>query len=35
MDKEKIVGVITQTDLTSFLRSKLLINGTIEKIESG
>ena len=34
LDKKKLVGVITQTDLTAFLRSKLLINGTIEKIES-
>ncbi len=33
LEKEKLVGVITQTDLTSFLRSKLLINGTIENIE--
>jgi hypothetical protein len=24
-------GVITQTDLTAYLRNKLLINGTIEK----
>ena len=28
----KLVGVITQTDLTSFLRSKLLIEGTIESL---
>ena len=34
LDKERIEGVITQTDLTSYLRSKLLINGTMEKIES-
>ena len=34
LEDEKLVGVITQTDLTSFLRSKLLINGTIENIES-
>ena len=33
LDNEKLVGVITQTDLTSFLRSKLLINGTLEKLE--
>ena len=33
LENEKLVGVITQTDLTSFLRSKLLINGTIENIE--
>ena len=34
LEDEKLVGVITQTDLTSFLRSKLLINGTIENVES-
>ena len=34
LENEKLVGVITQTDLTSFLRSKLLINGTIKNIES-
>ena len=34
LEDEKLVGVITQTDLTSFLRSKLLINGTVENIES-
>lgn len=34
LENEKLVGVITQTDLTSFLRSKLLINGTIESIET-
>lgn len=34
LENEKLVGVITQTDLTSFLRSKLLINGTIDNIES-
>lgn len=34
LENEKLVGVITQTDLASFLRSKLLINGTIEKLES-
>ena len=33
LENEKLVGVITQTDLTGFLRSKLLINGTIENIE--
>ncbi|MCH8324465.1 MAG: CBS domain-containing protein [Thaumarchaeota archaeon] len=32
VDDEKLVGVITQTDLTSFLRSKLLIEGTIENL---
>ena len=34
LEGEKLVGVITQTDLTGFLRSRLLINGTIEGIES-
>lgn len=34
LDDKKLVGVITQTDLAGFLRSKLLINGTIKKIES-
>ncbi len=32
VDDEKLVGIITQTDLTSFLRSKLLIEGTIENL---
>jgi len=32
MEDGKLAGVITQTDLTVFLRNKLLINGTIEKI---
>ena len=34
LENEKLVGVITQTDLANFLRNKLLINGTIENIES-
>ena len=34
LDGEKLAGVITQTDLASYLRSKLLINGTIENIEN-
>lgn len=34
LENEKLAGVITQTDLTSYLRSKLLIDGTIQKIES-
>ena len=34
LDNDKLVGVITQTDLSSFLRSKLLINGVIDKLES-
>ncbi len=29
-----LVGVVTQTDLTNFLRSKLLINGTITKTDT-
>jgi len=35
LDNEKLVGLITQTDLTEFLRSKILINATIENIEAG
>ena len=34
LENENLVGVITQTDLTEFLRSKLLINGTLDNIES-
>ena len=34
LEDEKLVGVITQTDLADFLRSKLLIEGTIKNIES-
>ena len=34
LENEKLVGVITQTDLTSFLRSKLLIDGTVKNIEA-
>jgi len=34
LEDEKLVGVITQTDLTDFLRSKLLIEGTIKNIGS-
>lgn len=33
IENEKLVGVITQTDLASYLRSRLLINGTIKNIE--
>ncbi len=33
LEDGKLVGVITQTDLAGFLRSKLLINGTIDTIE--
>ena len=32
VDDGKLVGVITQTDLTSFLRSKLLIEGTVKNL---
>jgi CBS domain-containing protein len=32
LENEKLVGVITQTDLASHLRSKLLIDGTIKSI---
>ena len=31
---EKLVGVITQTNLAEFLRSKLLINGMLDNIDS-
>ena len=33
LDGDKLAGVITQTDLAGYLRSKLLINGTVETIE--
>ena len=33
LDDEKLAGVITQTDLTEFLRSKILINATVENRE--
>lgn len=33
LEGSNLAGVITQTDLASYLRSKLLINGTIENIE--
>ena len=32
LENEKLVGVITQTDLAGFLRSKLLIEGTVKNI---
>ncbi len=32
IDNEKLAGVITQTDLASYLRSKLLIEGTVKNI---
>ena len=34
LENENLAGVITQTDLTEFLRSKILINSTIENIEA-
>ena len=34
LDNDKLAGVITQTDLVGFLRSKILINGTIDNIET-
>ena len=34
LENENLVGVITQTNLTEFLRSKILINSTIEGVES-
>ncbi|KAG2471754.1 MAG: CBS domain protein [Nitrosopumilales archaeon] len=34
IDNGELVGAITQTDLTSFLRSKLLIDGTMENLEA-
>jgi len=34
LENERLVGVITQTNLTEVLRSKLLINGTVENIET-
>ena len=32
LENEKLAGVITQTDLASYLRSKLLIEGTVKNI---
>jgi len=34
LENEKLVGVITQTNLAEFLRSKLLINATVANIDS-
>ncbi len=34
IEDEKLAGVVTQTDLASYLRSKLLIKGTMENIET-
>jgi len=33
LDDDKLVGVITQTDLTGFLRDKLLVDKTIQNIQ--
>ena len=34
LENNNLVGVITQTNMTEFLRSKILINGTIDNLES-
>ncbi len=34
LENKKLVGVITQTDLADFLRSRLLIEGTVKNIGS-
>ena len=34
LENEKLSGVITQTDLADFLRSKLLIEGTMNNVDS-
>lgn len=34
LENENLVGVITQTNMTEFLRSKLLINETMDNIDS-
>jgi predicted transcriptional regulator len=34
LDNDKLVGVITQTDLSVFLQSKILINGIIYNLEA-
>ncbi len=34
LENGKLVGVVTQTDLADFLRSKLLIEGTVKNIDS-
>jgi CBS domain-containing protein len=33
LENEKLAGVITQTDLAAYLRSKLLIDETIKSIK--
>jgi len=32
LENEKLVGVITQTDLASYLRDQILVDGTIKSI---
>ena len=32
LDNEKLVGVITQTDLASYLRDQILVDGTIKSV---
>ena len=34
LDNEKLVGVITQTDLASYLRDQILVDGTIKSISN-
>ena len=34
LENDNLAGVITQTNMTEFLRSKLLINGTVNNLES-
>lgn len=34
LDNEELAGVVTQTNLAEFLRSKLLINGMLDNIDS-
>ena len=34
LENEKLAGVITQTNLAEFLRSKLLINATVDNVNS-
>ena len=34
LENDNLVGVITQTNMTEFLRSKILINGTIDNLDS-
>ncbi len=35
LENDKLVGVITQTDLAGFLRDQLLVDGTIKSINNG